>query len=92
MENFHEEGKTWAQVYGKSSKRALERWARCLGDKNERPEENSDSHGTRSVVLGEVSRHAIPPNGGLSPNTNKKPHRVVRSVPLGRRRVFEDYE
>lgn len=92
MENYHEERKTWAQVFGKASKRALERWARCSGDTNERPEENPDSHGTHSGVLGESPRSTLSSDDGLSPNSNKTSRRVIRSIPSGRRRILGDNE
>ena len=91
MEDLHKKGKTWGQVFGKASKRALERWARCTGDTNERPEENSNSHGTRSGVLEEKPRSEVPSNDQLSGISNGRKNRIRRFVGLGRRQVPENY-
>jgi len=91
-ENFCEKGRTWAQVFGKASKRALERWARGLGDINERPEENSDSHGAHSGVLGEVPGSTISPDDRSVTENGKVPRKIGRFIPSGRRQNVRDYE
>ncbi len=91
-EDSCKKGKTWAQIFGKASKRALERWARCSGDTNERPEENSDSDSAHSSVLGEAPRSTVSSDDGPITENGKIPRKIGRFVPSRRRQNVRDYE